>query len=551
MFMKSNRLSLSTLMMTALFGWLLCTPSSKLEAVSGSSLIKNGDLEADSNMDGKPDRWGTAGDGNEYVTEGGNTFLRMSSNDSSRMIMHYMNVDIPKGVEALELSWDWRVTGLKPGSEPWHDVRIMTKVLDTFGKRMKTGAGDPYLRSSTKGWRSKSMQILIPEGAYCIEIMPSLCYVKAGTFDLDNVKLTPMDPAALKAKKEARAKERARLHVDAEAAKPELWPSELKVVGNRLQNAEGEEVWLQGINVPSMEWNPAGENVLKSAQVAIEEWGANCLRLPVQEVYWFGKNGDAYKKRVNDVIVYAANRGVYTVLDLHRYRAPRKEHIDFWKDAATIYKNHPAVLFDLMNEPHGVSWDVWRNGGFVAEKTKQADEDAFLSDEERAKNKQGFKSVGMQGLLEAVRSTGARNVVAAGGLDWAYDLSGILKGYALEDSEDGNGIMYSSHVYPWKRGWQKSFLDVAEHYPILVGEVGADAKKMDFMPHDIQEDWDTWVPSMLGAIQAYKLNWTAWCFHPSASPRMLLNWHYEPTPYWGQQAKEALKGKPFKLDRLR
>jgi len=530
---------------------VLSAPLNLINAADGSSLIKNGDMQADSNQDGRPDRWGNAGNGQEYLTEGGNTFLRMTSNDPSKMVMHYLNIDIPKGVRAMELSWDWRVNGLKKGSAAWHDARIMLKVLDTRGKPMKTGAGDPATRGNFTDWKSKSVQILVPEGAYCIEIMPSLCYVRSGTFDLDNVSLKPIDPEALIARMEERAKERARLHVDAEEPDHSKWPSELKVVGNRLQNAEGKEVWLQGINVPSLEWNEAGENVLKSAQVAIEEWGANCLRLPVQEASWFGKNGSAYKKRVNDVIVYAANRGVYTVLDLHRYRAPRVEHLDFWKDAATIYKNNPAVIFDLMNEPHGVSWEIWRNGGFVEEKTKKADEDAFLSEEERLKNKQGFESVGMQGLLEAVRSTGARNVIVAGGLDWAYDLSGILKGYALEDTADGNGIMYSTHVYPWKRGWQKSFLDAAELYPILVGEVGADAKKMDFMPHEIQEDWDTWVPSMLGVIQKYKLNWTAWCFHPSASPRMLLNWHYEPTPYWGKQAKEALGGKSFHLDRLR
>ena len=40
----------------------------------------------------------------------------------------------------------------------------------------------------------------------------------------------------------------------------------------------------------------------------------------------------------------------------------------FWKDVATAYKNHPAVIFDLYNEPHDVSWDIWLRGGKVAEK---------------------------------------------------------------------------------------------------------------------------------------------------------------------------------------
>ena len=89
-------------------------------------------------------------------------------------------------------------------------------------------------------------------------------------------------------------------------------------------------------------------------------------------------------------------------------------------------------------------------------------------------------------------------------------------------------------------------------HPILLGEVGADARKMDFMPHEIQEDADTWSPAMLGAIQKYKLHWTGWCFHPKASPRMILDWDYTPTPFWGQLAKDALAGKQFPPpDRLR
>ena len=129
-------------------------------------------------------------------------------------------------------------------------------------------------------------------------------------------------------------------------------------------------------------------------------------------------------------------------------------------------------------------------------------------------------------------------------------MSGILNGYALEDAE-GNGIMYSTHIYNWKTDWQKSFLDAAEHYPIFIGEVGADVKKMDFLPHEIQENPYTWVPDMLGIIQKHRLNWTGWSFHTWATPVMLSNWQYEPTPFWGDFAKRALAGEQFECERLR
>ncbi|HBR93335.1 MAG TPA: hypothetical protein DEA90_04135 [Opitutae bacterium] len=341
----------------------------------------------------------------------------------------------------------------------------------------------------------------------------------------------------------------------AEAAQPNNWPSELKVTGNRLTDTDGNEVWLQGVAIPGLEIIPAGHGVVNSAIIAIEEWNANVVRIAIKDSYWYGQGkgqtdgGLAYRATIDAAVNAVANRGAYIVLDNHRFRAVKPEHLPFWQELATLYKNHPAVLFDIINEPHEISWEVWRNGGFVADNTDEYNQAGFL-DETTMQANRGFESPGMQALVDAVRITGAKNIIIAGGLDWAYDLSGILNGYALEDAE-GNGIMYSTHIYNWKTDWQKSFLDAAEHYPIFIGEVGADVKKMDFLPHEIQENPYTWVPDMLGIIQKHRLNWTGWSFHTWATPVMLSNWQYEPTPFWGDFAKRALAGEQFECERLR
>src|SRR5690606_9973028 len=255
--------------------------------------------------------------------------------------------------------------------------------------------------------------------------------------------------------------------------------------------------------------------------------------------------GAAYRAIIDAAVNAAANRGAYLVIDLHVYRAIKDEHLAFWTDAATKYKNHPAVLFDLINEPHGISWEVWRNGGFVAEKPKTApDESAFLSDEEKKKT-HGFETPGMQKAVEHIRALGARNVIIAGGLDWAYDLSGIVDGYALKDTPEGNGIMYSTHIYPWKSNWAGKVLRAAELHPLFLGEVGVDKVKMGFIPLNRQEDPETWAPDMLGLIQKHRLNWTGWSFHTWATPVILADWDYKPTSFWGQPVKDALHGKQF------
>lgn len=331
-------------------------------------------------------------------------------------------------------------------------------------------------------------------------------------------------------------------------------PSPLHVDGNRLLTADGREIWLQGLALPGLEWRNGGAKIRETLAAALGDWCANCIRLPVREDFWFGQDestaadgGAAYREQVDQIITYAANRGVYVALDLHRFRAPKAEHAAFWKDAAAKYANHPAVLFDVFNEPHGISWEVWRDGGFVGNKEGN-DESAFLSDEEKRKN-QGFESVGMQGLIDAVRSTGARNIIIAGGVYWCNDLTGIVNGYALDD-KGGNGIMYSWHTYNWHPGWVR-VLPVAEKHPIFLGECGGDAKPMGFIPLKDQEDPNTFNPDLLGFIQAHHIHWTGFCMAPNATPRMILDWHYTPTPFWGEYAKEALAGKRFEMKRMR
>lgn len=488
------------------------------------------------------------------VEEDGNHFLRLVSTEPGEMVLDYRPMDIPAGAEALELTWKQRVTDLKTGDKPWFDARIMAEWKDVHGNKVKGSSSLGYTRKDTDGWVEKTKDFLVPEDAAQLVLMPSLFNVKSGTFEIDDLVLKPTDPAPILARVEARQRREAAKFVPAEEPDRAKWPKMLHVEGNRVLDSDGNDVWLQGVNAGGLETLPMDEQPVKSLVVAIDEWNANCIRVPIKENFWWGDSvyqqdgGKQYREIIDKMITLAANRGAYVVIDLHRYRAPKQVHADFWKEFAALYKDHPAVLFDVLNEPHGISWEVWRNGGFVGTK-KGVDESAFLTDEEKKKN-MGFESVGMQGLVDAVRSTGAKNIIIAGGVYWCNDLSGVVNGYALDD-KGGNGIMYSWHTYNWHKGWAEKVLPAAKEYPIFLGEVGADPKKMEFIPADIQEDPATFVPDMLGFIQENHIHWTGWCFHPRATPRMLVDWDYTPTPFWGEPAKQALAGKQFEMKKMR
>jgi endoglucanase len=475
----------------------------------------------------------------------GNSFLRIGP--AGEAAATWRMLELPDTAEAID--WTGQMRGHAAPGRAWMRAEFLaTKDAPPLAE-MKQAI--PELEDAV--WRTHTFLFEVPPGARFLRLGPVLAPDAGGHLDLDHVRIRQARRGEARAAARSQPKP---VTPSVEAPQRERWPAELKVTGPDLTTAAGEKVWLQGLHIVSLEWNPAGEHVLRSARVALDDWKSNVLRLSVREDYWAGRTpeqqdgGAAYRALIDAVITLTSNRGAYVVLDLHRYRAIREEHLAFWREVAGVYGNHPAVLFDLINEPHSISWPVWRDGGDVAERKRPADEDAFLAPEQRRRAAESFRSPGMQAAVDAIRAAGARNVIVAGGLDWAYDLTGIIAGYALNDPR-GNGIMYAAHIYPWKSDWAGKVLAAARHHPVLVGEVGCDTLRMPFVAPYQHEDPYAWAPEVIGFIQEHRLHWTAFSFHPRATPILIENWNYEPTPFWGAFVKAALAGERFRAQRWR
>jgi len=522
---------------TALVALLLLASNLKAAAPI-TSLLSNGNFESASKTKDWPDDWPKSKE-SSWELENGNHFFRLKVLEPGKMVMAYRQVKLLPEHKRMQLTFRARYADVKRGKETWHDARILLDFKDEKGQKIKANTKPPYFNGTSKDWRNVKVEFDIPDGAKVLEFMPCLFQAQSGTFDFDDIVLVAIAPGTTSAAPAAAV---------VKLKGPGPLPEQLQVVGNQVQTISGKTMWLQGVNVPSLEWSTRGDNLLRSITVAIDDWKANIIRLPVNADRWFGKGSDqkdggkSYRELVDQAIEATETRSSYLLLDLHHFRAPKAESVEFWRDAATRYKNRPSVLFGLLNEPHGISWEIWRNGGEVSEKVKT---DAPAENNEKLTS---FTSPGMQKLVDTIRETGANNVLLAGGLDWAYDLSGVLKGFALTD-KGGHGIIYDTHVYPWKSGWEQKFLAVSEKYPVLLGEVGCDSKPMPFIPPAQHKDPFIWAPAMLACIQEHKLHWTAWSFHPSATPRIIQDWNYTPTPFWGAFVRTALQGGSFKSDK--
>lgn len=323
----------------------------------------------------------------------------------------------------------------------------------------------------------------------------------------------------------------------------------LRVKGNAIFDDHGRPVRLRGVNTAAMEWDSEGEgHILKTVKVSVKEWKVNHIRLPLSQDRWFGKapeqtdQGVKYRRLVRAVVDWCAANGAYVMLDLHwnnagewgkhigQHQMPDMNTAEFWKDCAATYANHPAVIFDLYNEPHTISWDVWKNGGQVEEKQGPGARQGRFEPVT-------YRTPGMQSLLETIRATGAKNLIVAGGLDWSYDLSGFLKGCTLDD-KTGRGVVYACHAYPFKGDTIDQFLvklDAAlPKIPVIISEFG------DNGPRGQQDKPSPWIVRLVDEMEKRKCHWTAWDMHPAAGPVLISDWNYTPTPSFGVIVKEAL-----------
>tara|TARA_B100001971_G_scaffold208149_1_gene229528 strand:+ start:7178 stop:8872 length:1695 start_codon:yes stop_codon:yes gene_type:complete len=532
-------------------------PAPPLSADLTPSYVVNGDFSGRLIAPGQPEGWERGEEGTiQQMEEGRRPYMRLIAEKPNQLVQITQMMPLPDGLEGLVVHTRFRNENVKFGKGGWLcDARARFRFYDAEGNTVGKKLKDIIFYSQAQEWSVLNRDYLIPEGAASFKINLCLNRPASGTLDIDEIKVIAMPAERLQELEEQRleaerkkaaeaAKKIADQKIIDEMLQAEPKSKQLGVYGNKLITSDHETVILQGVNVVSLEWSPKGEKIHRSMKVALKEWHANAIRLPVNHSFWFGNgkgkiksnDAEAYRQLVDDAVAMAAGEGAYLILDLHSYGAPQEFARTFWLDAAARYANNPAVLFDLYNEPHGIGWDHWRYGGEKEVKKKG--------------KKETIEVVGMQALADAVRSTGARNIIIAGGLSYALNISGVLEGYELKDS-GGFGIMYATHFYNWHRGWEKHFLKVAEKYPVLVGEFGADTKKMSFIPSNKQESPYTWVPDALGMVQKYQLNWTAFSFHPKATPVLIKDWSYEPTDFWGKFVKEALAGKTFELKKMR
>jgi endoglucanase len=345
-------------------------------------------------------------------------------------------------------------------------------------------------------------------------------------------------------------------------------PLSLRVVGNRLVDASSHTVRLLGVNHSGQEFKCIqggsagslgwgifdGPTDLASVN-AIASWHANTVRVPLNEDCWLGINGvnpsysgAAYQAAIAGYVSTIHQAGLYVILDLHwnapgtlaaaaQQPMPDADHaVDFWKSVAARFSSDPAVVFDLYNEPFlygsylqnssADPWDCWLNGCGINQ---------YLTGGTPYTQSYAWNAVGMQTLVNAVRSAGANNPIMVGGLDWANDLSGWL---THEPHDPNHAIVAAWHSYPGQgcssmSCWTSVVAPVAAQVPVVTGETG-----------DNVGSAATYVDSLLPWEDSQGISYLGWTWNTWGDPANILITDYAgaPSNNYGQKFHDLLAG---------
>jgi Cellulase (glycosyl hydrolase family 5) len=286
----------------------------------------------------------------------------------------------------------------------------------------------------------------------------------------------------VKAKEEQKLKEeKAREESPTSPVESPLGPEPLSIAvsGNNLVNGGGKVVTLHGVNLNGTQWSclwgRAFESPTDEASIdAMVAWHINAVRIPLNEDCWLGINGAptdiaAYHEEIKDYVDELGAHGIYVILDLHWsapgttlshlgagfngfYEMADESHAPaFWESLASYFKSDHAVLFDLFNEPFGISWSCWLNGCVAP---------------------RGYQTAGMQQLVDVVRNTGATQPVMVGGLEKASELG--QEWLDNRPTDPANQLVASVHVYSQTNIalFNKNIGVVAAQFPVVTGETG-------------------------------------------------------------------------------
>ena len=260
---------------------------------------------------------------------------------------------------------------------------------------------------------------------------------------------------------------------------------QLQVIGTKLCNQFGNPIQLRGMSTHGIQWYGWGSCLTEASLNALaSDWGADILRISlyVQEG-GYETNPSGYTAQVNTLIEEATERGMYALVDWHQldpgdpnYNLARAK--TFFTAIANQHKNKNNIIYDICNEPNGVSWGT-------------------------------IKSYADQ-IIPVIRAIDNDAVILIGTHGWSS--FGISDGRSAQDIVNNPvnfpNIMYTFHFYAasHRDEYYNELNWGSDRLPVFVTEFGTQEYTGDG-PNDF-----TMSQRYIDLLRSKKISWTNWNF---------------------------------------
>jgi hypothetical protein len=271
----------------------------------------------------------------------------------------------------------------------------------------------------------------------------------------------------------------------------------LHVEGNQILDDQGRVVVLRGVNRSGTEYSciqgrsaPFEGPVDDASVLLMKTWNVKAVRIPLNESCWLAINGapasvsgENYKNAIKQYVNLLHKYDLVPILDLHwvgpattaaerLQPMPDADHAPaFWTDVAQTFLDDTGVIFEPMNEPFPdrnrdtqAAWQCWRDGCTVTYSAATGTTPPITS----------YPAVGFQGLVDAIRSTGAKHLLLLGGIQYSNRLTQWAT-YKPTDPLDNLAVAW--HIYNFngcanQTCWDGVPATLSSSYPIVVTEFG-------------------------------------------------------------------------------
>lgn len=258
---------------------------------------------------------------------------------------------------------------------------------------------------------------------------------------------------------------------------------QLHVCGRTICNQNNKAIQLRGMSTHGLQWYGWNECITRSSLDSLAaDWGADILRMSmyVQEG-GYETNPPAFKAQIDAIVAEVLRLGLYAIVDWHMLdpgdpNANLTLAREYFTWFTTKYGSHPNFLYEIANEPNGVSWATIKNYA--------------------------------NQMIPVVRDKAPGGIIIIGTRGWSSfgvsDGSGPAE--VINSPVAGSNLMYTFHFYAASHGseYRAALITASDSLPVFVTEWGTQTFTGDGANNFTSSQ------QYIDIMAQRKISWTSW-----------------------------------------